>query len=149
MNIILLERIQNLGELGDEVKVKAGYGRNYLIPQGKAVPATPDNRVRFEERRAELEKAAADAKAAAQIRADKADGATVQITRKASEEGKLFGSVSVHDIEQALQEAGFDISKNEIHMPEGPLKEVGDFQLNASFHPEVSCHFIVSVIGEA
>lgn len=149
MNVILLERVQNLGELGAEVNVKAGYGRNYLIPQGKAVPATPDNRARFEERRAELEQAEAESKAAAQARADKADGATVQITRKASEEGKLFGSVSVHDIEEALREAGFDIQKHEIHMPEGPLKEVGDFQLNASFHPEVACHIIVSVIGEA
>ena len=129
MQVILLEEVQNLGNLGDEVKVKSGYARNYLIPYGRAVIANKENRAAFEAQRAELERVHADALAKAQARADKMTGASVQLSRKVSEEGKLFGSVSTRDIAEAMEAAGYDLQKSEIHLATGPLKEVGDHEI--------------------
>ncbi len=149
MQVILLEEIQNLGDLGDEVRVKPGYARNFLIPQGKAMRATAAARAEIEARRAELETIAAQSLAAAQARAQTLDGATLQITRKVGEEGKLFGSVSPTDIEDAATEAGLELAKSEIHLAEGPLKTVGDHEIPVSLHPEVHIKIIISIIGEA
>lgn len=149
MEVILLEKIANLGSLGDQVNVKRGYGRNYLIPRGKAVSATKENKALFEARRAELEKTAADSLTTAQSRAEKLAGLTVQIVRKAGEEGKLFGSVGTADIAEAATQAGFPLAKSEIHLSQGPLKEVGDHEIIVSLHPEVHCKIIVSVVREA
>lgn len=148
MNVILLEKVRNLGELGQEVKVKSGYARNYLLPYGKAVMANADNREKFESRRAELEKAQADSLGGAQARGEKLDGVTVQIVMKAGEEGKLFGSVGAREIADALVAAGFDAERSEIQLPDGPIKEVGDHEVVLSLHPEVSVKTIVSVITE-
>ncbi|MBI5612801.1 MAG: 50S ribosomal protein L9 [Gammaproteobacteria bacterium] len=149
MQVILLEKIRNLGELGDQVNVKPGYGRNYLIPRGKAAVANAKNKAEFEARRAELEKAQVEALAKAKERAEKMTGATVQIVRKVGEEGKLFGSVGTHDIADAMTAAGFPLARAEIHLPEGPIKAVGDHEIPVSLHPEVNFKIIVSVIGES
>ena len=148
MNVILLEKIRNLGDLGQEVKVKPGYARNYLVPYGKAVAANEENRSKFEARRAELEKTQADALSAAQARAEKMDGATVQIAAKAGDEGKLFGSVGAKEIADALTAAGFEAERSEVLLPEGPIKEVGDQEVTLSLHPEVNARIIVSVVTE-
>jgi len=148
MDVILLEKIRNLGKLGDQVKVRAGFARNYLIPYGKAVMANEENRAKFEARRAELEKAQTDALDKAQLRAEKMTGYTVQIVRKVSEEGKLFGSVGIRDICDAMIQAGFELVKSEVHLDRGPLKEVGDHEISVSLHPEVNFKLIVSVVGE-
>ncbi len=148
MQVILLEKVRNLGTLGEEVRVKSGFARNFLIPYGKAVIATEENRKVFEARRAELEKVQMDALQKAQARADKVKGATVQIVSKVSEDGKLFGSVGMRDIIEALHAAGFDVEKSEIHLDQGPLKDVGDHEIAVSFHPEVHFKINVSVIGE-
>lgn len=148
MEVILLEKVRNLGGLGDQVKVKSGFARNFLIPSGKAVVANADNKAKFDARRAELEKAQADAIGSARARAEKLAGATVQIARKISEEGKLFGSVGVKDVVEALHAAGFEVEKSEIHMPAGPIKEVGDHEVGVTLHSEVDAKIIVSVVGE-
>lgn len=148
MQVILLEKIRNLGDLGDEVKVKPGFARNYLIPYGKAVPATPENRARFEARRAELEQAQRQALERARARAEQLRGYTVQIVRKVSEEGKLFGSVTVRDICEAVTAAGFELEKSEVHLPAGPIKDLGDHEVLITLHPEVNFTITVSVIGE-
>lgn len=148
MEVILLEKVRNLGNLGDQVKVKAGFARNYLIPYGKAVTANEANRAKFEAQRTELEKAQADALGKAQARAEKMTGFTIQIVRKVSEEGKLFGSVGIRDICDAMKEAGFELAKSEVHLDRGPLKEIGDHEISVSLHPEVNFKLIVSVIGE-
>lgn len=148
MEVILLEKVRNLGSLGEQVKVKSGFARNYLIPYGKAVTANEENRAKFEAQRAELEKAQADALGKAKIRAEKMAGFTVQIVRKVSEEGKLFGSVGIRDICEAMQQAGFELERSEVHLDRGPLKEVGDHEISVSLHPEVNFKVIVSVIGE-
>lgn len=148
MNVILLEKIRNLGDLGQEVKVKPGYARNFLLPYGKAVAANEENRAKFEARRAELEKTQADALSAAQARAEKMDGATVQIAAKAGEEGKLFGSVGAKEITDALTAAGFEAERAEVLLPEGPIKEVGDREVTLALHPEVNARIIVSVVAE-
>jgi large subunit ribosomal protein L9 len=148
MEVILLEKLPNLGKLGDVVKVKQGYARNYLIPHGKAKRATPENVAAFELRRAELEKAQADALSQAQVRGEKLNGTTVQITRKAGADGRLFGSVTNADIAEALTAQGFEISKAEIRMPAGPLKTIGDTQLALALHPDVVTTITVSVLGE-
>lgn len=148
MQVILLEKIRNLGELGDQVNVKPGYGRNYLIPRGKAAVANAKNKAELELRRAELEKTQLVALDEAKARAEKLAGATVQIVRKVGEEGKLFGSVGTHDIAEAMTAAGFTLARAEIHMPEGPIKAVGDFEIPVSLHAEVHLKIIVSVIGE-
>ncbi|MCG8324338.1 MAG: 50S ribosomal protein L9 [Thiotrichales bacterium] len=148
MEVILLEKIHKLGELGEQVRVKPGYGRNYLIPQGKAVPATEENIKVFEERRAELEKAQAEALQEAQAQADKLDGQSFTIRRRASSEGKLFGSVSVADIEQAITEAGLEASKQGIHLPDGPFRAVGEYELVIEFPADVSAGIRVIVEAE-
>jgi len=148
MQVILLEKIRNLGALGEEVRVKAGFARNFLIPQGKAVPANAENKKKFEERRAELEKHQADELAKAQARAAQICGMTLQVVRKVSEEGKLFGSVSTRDIADAFKEAGVEVEKSEIHLASGPLREVGDHEIPITLHGEIDCKVIVSVIGE-
>lgn len=139
MDIILLERVSNLGDLGETVTVRPGYGRNFLIPTGKAVPATKANVEKFEARRAELEKVAAEALAAAQARAAKlAELASVTVKCKAGDEGKLFGSVSTGDIADALSAAGVAVEKREVAMPEGPLREIGEYTLEIHFHSDVT-----------
>lgn len=148
MEVILLEKVRNLGNLGDQVRVKAGFARNYLIPYGKAVSANAENRAKFEAQRAELERAQADALARAQARAEKMTGFTVQVVRKVSEEGKLFGSVGIRDICEAVAQAGFELARSEVHLDRGPLKEIGDHEISVSLHPEVNFKLIVSVIGE-
>jgi large subunit ribosomal protein L9 len=148
MDVILLEKVRNLGSLGEQVRVKAGFARNFLIPYGKAVYATAENRAKFEARRAELEKAAAAALGAAQGRAEKMTGATVQVVRKISEDGKLFGSVGIKDICDALRAAGFEIEKSEVHLDRGPIKDVGDHEVAVTLHPEVNFKITVSVVGE-
>jgi large subunit ribosomal protein L9 len=148
MQIILLEKIVNLGGLGDIVKVKAGFARNYLIPHGKAKRATPANVAEFEQRRTVLEQAQADALAKAQEKAAKLDGLMVQITQKAGVDGKLFGSVTNVDVSGALKIQGFDIPKAAIRMPQGPLKTVGDHPLKIALHADVVVTVTVSVLGE-
>src|SRR4051812_6230792 len=137
MQIILLEKVANLGQLGEVVKVKDGFARNYLIPQGKAKRATQASIAEFEKRRTELEKAQADVLAAAQAHAAKLDGLTVQITQKAGVDGKLFGSVTNVDIADALKAQGFEVPKAAIRMPQGPIKQIGDQQLKIALHTDV------------
>ncbi len=148
MEVILLEKVRNLGDLGEQVKVKSGFARNYLIPYGKAVTANEENRTKFEAQRAVLEKAQADALGKAKARAEKLTGFTVQIVRKVGEEGKLFGSVGIRDICDAVEQAGFELERSEVHLATGPLKEIGDHEISVSLHPEVNFKLIVSVIGE-
>lgn len=147
MEVILLEKIHKLGELGEQVKVKPGYGRNYLIPKGKAVPASQENIKLFEERRAELEMAQADALEVARAKAGKLDGQVYTFKRKAGSEGKLFGSVTVTDIEEAIAAAGLEVTRHGIHLPEGPFRTVGEFELNVQLHADVSA--TIQVIVEA
>ena len=148
MQIILLEKVVNLGGLGDVVKVKDGYARNYLIPQGKAKRATEANKAEFEALRAELEKAQAEKLGAAQALAEKLEGLMVQVTRNAGMDGRLFGSVSNADVAEALQAQGFEIERSAIRMPDGPLKQVGDVHLEIGLHADVVTTITVSVLGE-
>ena len=148
MDVILLEKVANLGSLGDKVKVKAGYGRNFLLPYGKAVPATADNLKAFEERRAELEKAAAEKLSAAQARGEALEGASVTITSKAGEEGKLFGSIGVRDIADAITAAGTEVEKSEVRLPEGPLRVVGEYEIELQLHSDVTATINLAVVAE-
>ena len=148
MQIILMERVVNLGGLGDVVKVKDGYARNFLIPQGKAKRATEANRKVFEEKRAELERIQAEAIAAAQAQVEKLQGLMLQITRKTGVDGRLFGSVSTHDIAEALAAQGFQVEKSAIRLPEGPLKTIGDTPVQIALHTDVIATVTVSVLGE-
>jgi large subunit ribosomal protein L9 len=148
MQIILLEKLANLGSLGDVVKVRQGYARNYLIPNGKAKRATPENIAEFENRRAELEKAQNEALAGAQERAGKLEGMTVQVTQKAGVDGRLFGSVTNYDIAEALKAQGFEVSKAMVRLPSGPLKQVGDYDQVLDLHADAKAHIKVSVLGE-
>ena len=148
MQIILMEKVVHLGNLGDLVKVKDGYARNYLIPQGKAKRATPAAMAEFEARRAELEKAAADKLATAQGLAVKLDSVMLTIARKAGVDGRLFGSVTNYDIAEALQAQGFEIEKSAIRMPEGPLKATGETVLEIALHTDVIANVKVQVVGE-
>ncbi len=148
MQIILLDKVVNLGNLGDVVKVKDGYARNFLIPQGKAKRATEANKKVFEERRAELEKAQAEKLAAAQALAGKIEGQTVQLTRKAGVDGRLFGSVGNADIAEALKAQGFDVEKAAVRLPNGPFKTIGDNQVEVALHTDVVATVTVSVLGE-
>ena len=148
MEVILLEKIANLGELGQVVKVKDGYARNFLIPQGKAKRATEENRKAFEARRAELEKALAEALAKAQERAAKLNGLTLQVTQKAGPDGRLFGSVTNYDIVEALGRQGHEVERAQIRMPQGPLKQVGAFPIEIALHTDVDVTITVSVLGE-
>jgi len=148
MQIILLEKIANVGNLGDVVKVKHGYARNFLIPQGKAKRATPDNIKELEARRTELEKIAADKFAEAQAHAAKLEGLTIQITQKAGVDGRLFGSVTNADIVEALKAQGFAIEKASVRMPSGPLKQVGAYPIVVALHTDATSTITVTVIGE-
>jgi large subunit ribosomal protein L9 len=148
MQVILMEKVANLGELGDVVKVKDGYARNFLIPEGKAKRATPENLKHFESRRAELEKAQAATLAKAQERGAKLDGLTVQITQKAGPDGRLFGSVTNYDIVEALKTQGHEVERANIRMPQGPLKQVGEYPLQIGLHTDVTVTVKVSVLGE-
>lgn len=148
MDVILLEKLDNLGGLGDKVKVKGGYGRNYLIPTGKATPATPENVARFEARRAELEKAAAEALAAAEARRERLEGLEITITSKAGEEGKLFGSVGTGDIVRAVTDAGHAVEKHEVRLPEGAFRMVGEYEVMLHLHTDVNVAIRVNVTPE-
>jgi large subunit ribosomal protein L9 len=148
MQIILLEKVVNLGSLGDLVKVKDGYARNFLIPQRKAKRATPAAMKEFELLRADLEKAAAEKLVAAQVFAEKLSGLVVKIARKAGVDGRLFGSVSNFDVADALKVQGFDVEKSAIRMPMGPLKTVSETSLEVALHTDVLATITVSVIGE-
>lgn len=138
MEVILLEKVGKLGTIGDKVAVKAGFGRNYLVPQGKAVPATEANIAEFEARRAELEAAANEKKGVAEARAEKLTDLTVTITANAGDEGKLFGSVGTRDIAEAITAAGVEVSKSEVKLPEGALREVGEFDISIQLHADVT-----------
>ncbi len=148
MEIILLEKVHKLGALGDRVNVKPGFGRNYLIPSGKAVSATADNIAKFDARRAELEKQQQEASAAAAVRAEKLDEVNVSIARKAGEEGKLFGSVGTADIAEAVKATGVELAKHEIRLPEGPIRSVGEFELDVQLHADVTVTIKVNVVPE-
>ena len=148
MQIILLEKVANLGTLGDIVKVKDGYARNFLIPKGMARRATEAAKAEFEAKRAELEKAAAAKLAEAQAFGEKLNGLLVQITQKSGVDGRLFGSVTNHDISDALKKQGFDVEKQCVRMPNGPLKMIGDYQVEVALHTDVVVHITVSVLGE-
>lgn len=148
MQIILMEKVANVGQLGDVVTVKNGYARNYLIPQGKAKRATAANMAEFEARRAELEAADKAKLADAQARAEKLSGLTVQIAQKAGVDGKLFGSVTNADIAVALAAQGFDVEKAQVRMPEGHLKQIGDYPISIALHTDVTADITVSVLGE-
>ena len=149
MEVILLENISNLGGLGDKVDVKAGFGRNYLIPQGKAVPATEDAVAQFEARRAELEASAAEALAAAEARGAELNALQlITIAANAGEEGKLFGSIGTRDIADAVIAAGVEIDKAEVRLPEGALREVGEYEVDIQVHGEVTATIAVAVVPE-
>ncbi len=148
MQVILLEEVQNLGNLGEEVRVKPGYARNYLLPYGKAVIANEQNRAALEARRTDLEKMHTEVLAKAQERARLMEGATVQISRKVGEESQLFGSVTTLDIVDAMAQAGVELEKSEIHLSTGPIKEIGDHEIAVSLHPEVHVKITVLVVEE-
>ena len=148
MQVILMEKVANLGELGQVVKVKDGYARNFLIPQGKAKRATDANLKEFEARREELERAQNEQLAKAKERGAKLDGLTVQITQKAGPDGRLFGSVTNYDIVEALEKQGHEVERSSVRMPQGPLKQVGDYPLQVSLHTDVAVTITVSVLGE-
>jgi large subunit ribosomal protein L9 len=141
--------VVNLGGLGDVVKVKDGYARNYLLPQGKAKRATPENLAEFEKKRTELEQAQSTALAAAQEKGAKLDGLMLQITQKAGVDGRLFGSVTNYDIAEALKKQNFEVERAMIRLPQGPLKQVGDHQVALALHSDVVVHVTVSVLGES
>lgn len=147
MDVILLEKVDNLGDLGDQVKVSAGYGRNYLLPQGKAKPATAENIQFFEERRAELERQAAEVLAAAEARKAGIEALTLTIPAKAGDEGKLFGSVGPADIAEAAVAAGVELEKHEVRLPEGPLRALGEFDVDVHLHSDVDT--VIKVVVEA
>ncbi|MHB1951553.1 MAG: 50S ribosomal protein L9 [Acidiferrobacteraceae bacterium] len=149
MNIILLEKVRNLGDLGDEVRVRPGYGRNFLIPHGKAVRATPENKAVFEARRAELEKAQMAALETARSRAEGMRDAKLALTRRASEEGHLFGSVGPADIVEAARAAGIELARSEINLLEGPIKNVGEHEVKVVLHAEVEVVLHITVVAEA
>ncbi len=149
MELILLQNVVNLGRLGDKVNVKPGYGRNFLVPQGKAVPATPANLAEFEQRRAEYEAKASEQFAAAQARQAKLDGQTITIRANASAEGKLYGSVGPRDIADAFTAAGFALNKSEVVMGEGPIRRTGEFEITVHLHADVESTVKVEVIPEA
>lgn len=148
MNVILLEKVHNLGNLGDTVAVKPGYGRNYLIPKNMAVPATADNIAKFEARRAELEQVAADKLSAAESRRDALAKVTVTIAHKAGDEGKLFGSVGTLDIARAVSEAGVEVEKREVRLPEGPIRQTGEYDIEVELHSDVVASVRVNVVAE-
>ena len=148
MEVILLKNVDNLGHLGDKVSVKAGFGRNFLIPSGHAVPATPENLKEFEARRAELESKAAEVLAAAEARKAQLDGVSVTIARKAGDEGRLFGSVGTSDIAEALQEAGHQVEKHEVRLPHGAFRATGEYEVDLHLHGDVDVTIKLEVVPE-
>ena len=148
MQVILLEKIRYLGNVGDCVEVKGGYGRNYLLPQGKAVFASPDNVARFEAQRAQIEKAAADALSKAQARAAALQDVTVSIAHKAGEGGRLYGSVTTREIADALIAAGHEVDRQELSLPEGAIRSLGSYPLDVTLHADVVAQVTVEVVAE-
>ncbi|MFQ5547240.1 MAG: 50S ribosomal protein L9 [Woeseia sp.] len=148
MNVILLDKVENLGDIGDLVTVKPGYGRNYLLPSGKASLATPENIAEFEARRAELEKQAADELTAATARAELVEGMELVIRANVGAEGKLFGSVGPIDIAEACEKVGVEIARSEIRMPEGPIHETGEYVVGLHFHSDVNAEITVKVVAD-
>lgn len=148
MEVILLEKIQNLGKLGQMVRVKPGYGRNYLIPRGKAVPATKQNIEKFEARRAELEMAEATILEKATARAESMNGLIITLKRKAGEEGKLYGSVGTVDISEAVTETGIELQRNEVRLPDGPFRQTGEYDVDISLHADVNATVRVVIVPE-
>jgi len=148
MNVILLEKVQNLGDLGESVNVKSGYGRNYLIPKGIAVPATPVNVEKFEARRAELEKIASEKLAAAESRKQSMSGLVVEMTHNAGEEGKLFGSIGTAEIADSITSRGVEVSKREVKLPNGPIRQVGDHEIEIELMSDVVATVTIKVIAE-
>lgn len=150
MQIILLEKIKNLGDLGSVVNVRPGFGRNFLIPQGKALPATKDNLATVEARRAELQKQAAEQLAAAQARGEKLNGVEVSLAAKAGDEGKLFGSIGTRDIAEAISaQTGVALEKSEVKLPNGALRNTGEFEIDVQLHSEVVVVVKLAVVPEA
>jgi large subunit ribosomal protein L9 len=147
MNVILLDNVENLGSIGDLVKVKPGYGRNFLIPQGKAALATPENMKEMEARRAELEKAAAEELAAARKRFESINGTEVVISANAGSEDKLFGSIGPIDIVEALEAIQIEVERSEVRMPEGPIHELGEYEIGVHLHPEIDAEIVVRVVA--
>ena len=148
MQVILMEKVANLGNLGDVVKVKDGFARNFLIPKGKAKRATQENLKAFESRRADLEKAQAETLAKAQERGAKLAGLTLQIAQKAGVDGRLFGSVTNYDVIEALKKQGHEIERSQVRMPQGPLKQVGDYPIEIALHTDLAVTVTISVLGE-
>jgi large subunit ribosomal protein L9 len=148
MEVILLEKVQNLGGIGDQVNVRPGYGRNFLIPQGKAVPANEENVKKFEAQRAELEAKADELLKEAQDRAEKLNALSVQIVSKIGDEGKLYGSIGVRDVAVAVTDAGVELAKHEVILPEGPIRTAGDFEIQAQLHPDVDATIKLSIVAE-
>jgi len=149
MEVILLEKIANLGNLGDKVTIKSGYGRNYLVPQGKAVAATTKKIAEFEARRAELEKAAAEKLSVAQKLGNELSKLQIVITHKAGDEGRLFGSVGTHNIAEAITEAGIAVEKQQIRLPHGAIRHIGDYPVDISVHSDVIVTLSVKIAAEA
>ena len=148
MDVILLDKVGRLGGIGDKVAVKSGFGRNYLIPQGKAIPATEENLRDFETRRAELEAAANEKLGEARMRAEKLVDLTVTIAANAGEEGKLFGSVGTRDIAEAITAAGVEVVKSEVKLPQGTLREVGEYEIDVQLHADVIQSLKVTIVAE-
>lgn len=148
MQVILLQRIVNLGKLGETVDVKSGYGRNYLIPQGKALPATPANVEKFEARRAELEAIEAEELAAAQKRADALTDVNVIMRAKSGEDGKLFGSIGTRDIADALTKSGIEVDRSEVKLPEGTLRQIGEYSVDIQLHHDIFANILVTILSE-
>lgn len=148
MDLILLEKVANLGNLGDKITVKPGYGRNFLVPQGKAVPATPEKLAEFEQRRAELEQKAAADLAAAQARADAFAQMSITIAQKAGEEGRLYGSVGTKDIADAATAAGAELHKSEVRLPSGPLRHTGEYEIALQLHSDVIGKLPLNIVPE-
>ncbi|MDR3394398.1 MAG: 50S ribosomal protein L9 [Parasulfuritortus sp.] len=148
MEIILMDKVANLGNLGDVVRVKDGFARNYLIPQGMAKRATPANRAAFEEKKADLERIAGEKLAAAQVRAGKLEGFALTVAQKAGVDGRLFGSVGNVDIADALNAQGFEVSKAEVRLPEGPFKAIGEYEVVLGLHTDVIANIKVTIVAE-
>ena len=148
MQVILLEKIGKLGELGQQVNVKPGYGRNYLIPNGKAVPATPENVEKFEAQRVELEKAQADSLATAQGRAEKLNELEVTLHRKVVSDDKLYGSVGINEIAAAIADSGLEVTKREINLPDGPFKSVGEYEVELRLHADVDARIKLVIAAD-
>jgi large subunit ribosomal protein L9 len=149
MEVILLEKVANLGNLGDKVTIKSGYGRNYLVPYGKAVAATAKKIAEFEERRTELEKAAAEKLSAAQARANALSKLEVVIAHKAGDEGRLFGSIGTHNIAEAITAAGIAVEKHEVRLPHGAIRHIGEFEIDITLHTDVVAKMPIKIVAEA